>query len=224
MQETPGRELRIALVEDEALMRGFMEELVNSTPGMHITHSVAGQSDGRDRIRPGSVDVAVVDIDLEDGNGVSLALILQQRDPALRILLLSSHNMLALVRSVRDKATNQWSYLSKRSFLDPDEVRRALAAIAAGRVVIDPWLVNRSEPRADSPLADLSSSQLAVLRLIAQGYSNTTVAERLGITLKTVEAHLTAIYRTLHVSAEANNRVAAVLAFLQHTTRAPVER
>lgn len=213
------RRLRVAVVEDEAMLRGLVLALLGGQPGIEVVASAGGQAQALDVVRPGEVDVAVLDIDLGDGNGIALGRALQARDPQVRILLVSNLNMLALVRSVSADAPTPWSYLSKRSSSRPGELVRALVAVAQGRVVIDPVLVDRSVAVSDTPLARLSVAQFRVLQLVAQGQGNGAVAEALDISPKAVEAQLTSIYKLLDLPAGANHRVAAVLAFLQQTVR-----
>lgn len=212
------RAARVAIVEDEALLLGLLTRLVGAQPGLEVVATAQGQREALDTI-PAGVDVAVLDIELLDGNGIVLGRALQARDPHVRILLLSSHNVLGLVRSVSADAPTPWSYLSKRSSTEPGLLVRTIAAVAHGRVVVDPALVRRSVPVDDSPLSRLTAAQFRVLQLVAEGYGNGAVAEDLGITPKAVEAQLTGIYRLLDLPAGANNRVAAVLAFLQQTVR-----
>lgn len=213
------RPLRVALVEDDVLLRALIGELVDAQDAMQVVATASGQRAALAAITPGTADVAVLDIDLEDGNGIALGLALQERDPRIQILLLSNHNMLGLVRSVAGSAPSPWSYLSKRSVARSGQLVRALAAVARRQVVIDPALADRSVPLDDSPLSRLSAAQFRVLQLVAQGDGNIAVADHLGISTKAVESHLTAIYKLLDLDAGANNRVAAVLAFLQQSVR-----
>jgi DNA-binding NarL/FixJ family response regulator len=211
--------LRVAVVEDEAMLRGLLLALLNAQRGLEVVVDAGGQREALDAIEPGAVDVAVLDIELADGNGIALGRTLQERDPGIRILLVSNHNMLALMRTISADAPTPWSYLSKRSSTRPGLLVRALADVARGRVVIDPTLVHQSVPVTDTPLARLSSAQFRVLQLVAEGRGNGAVAEELGITPKAVEAHLTSIYKLLDLPPGANNRVAAVLAFLNQSVR-----
>ncbi len=215
---TRTRGARVAIVEDEALLLGLLTRLVGAQPGFEVVATAQGQREALDAI-PDGVDVAVLDIELLDGNGIVLGRALQARDPRVKVLLLSSHNMIGLVRSVSSEAPTPWSYLSKRSSTEPGLLVRAIAAVAQGQVVVDPVLVRRSVPVHDSPLSRLTAAQFRVLQLVAQGHANGAVAEDLGITPKAVEAQLTGIYRQLDLPPRANNRVAAVLAFLQQTVR-----
>lgn len=212
--------MRVSLVEDEALLRGMLEQSFRDTPGVQVVHSVPGVTEARLAITPGSTDVALLDINLDDGNGIALGLQLQRADPNIRIVLLSSHDMMGVFTTVQDEVSHPWSYLSKRSAFARDVLVQAVIATAQGRVVLDPSLVQRSVPRAGTDIADLTAAQLQVLRLVAEGLSNQAVAERLKISPRSVESHLLAIYRRLGIDGgDANRRVAAVLRFLRETGR-----
>ncbi|HEY0187342.1 MAG TPA: response regulator transcription factor [Cellulomonas sp.] len=214
------RDLRVGIIEDEALMRSVLADILGAEPCITVVHTADGAEQGREVITPGSVDVVVVDVDLGDGNGVALAVQLQKADPRLNVLLLSGHDVMDLVLSVRSQVTRPWSYLSKRTSLNRTTLVRAVVATARGQVVLDPSLMRRSKPVTDTRLAGLTESQMAVLRLVAEGFSNQAAADLLGISSRSVENHLVAIYRQLGVSTgEANPRVSAVLTYLQQSSR-----
>jgi DNA-binding NarL/FixJ family response regulator len=218
--ERDPRALRVAIVEDESLMRSVLADILTSEPGIEVVHALAGFESARAVIAPGGIDLVLADVDLGDGNGVALAVQLQRANPRLGVLLLSSHDVMDLVLSVRTRGSRPWSYLSKRSSLDRETLIRAVVATGQGQVVLDPSLVRRSEPTQDSPLGSLTEAQLGVLRLTSEGFSNQTIGELLGVSSRSVEKHLSAIYRQLGVSAtETNPRVTAVLAFLQQSSR-----
>jgi len=201
-------------------MRGMLEQTLNATEGIQVVHAVPAAAEARLVFTPGSVDVAMLDVNLPDGNGVALGVQLQRADPRLSIMLLSSEDVMGLFTTVQEEASRPWSYLSKRSTFARDVLVRAVLATAQGEVVLDPYLVQRSEPRAGSAVADLTPAQFGVLRLVAEGLSNQAVAERLGINTRSVESHLKSIYQRLGIDGEgANRRVAAVLSFLEQTGR-----
>ncbi len=214
------RELRVGIVEDEALVRTVLAGILDAEPGISVVHVASGYEEARELIAPQSIDVALVDVDLGEGNGVALSVILQRADPRLGIVLLSAHDVMDLVVSVQHQVPRPWSYLSKRSALSKDLLVRALAATARGQVVLDPTLAKRAAPQDDTPLAALTESQISVLRLVAQGFSNAAVAGLLGLSPRSVESHLLGIYKMLGIaSGDTNPRVTAVLAFLQQTSR-----
>lgn len=215
-----GIALRVGVVEDETLMRSLLRQVVDAQADMRVVAEAADYAQGRAVLTPGSVDVVIMDVDLGTGNGVALATAVQRADPRVAILLLSAQDVLDLVLAVRGTMTRPWSYLSKRSSLDAGVLVRAVRSAARGEVVIDPDLMERAQPRAGTALSGLTAGQTKVLRLAAEGFSNAYVAESLGITVRSVENHLHAIYRALDIPGDTMNpRVAAVLAFVQQTSR-----
>ncbi|MFF2267260.1 response regulator transcription factor [Cellulosimicrobium cellulans] len=216
---TPGV-TRVGIVEDEALMRGMLEQALSAEQSVRVVHAVPGVTEARLVFTPGTCDVALLDVNLPDGNGVALGLALQRADPDLAIMLLSGEDVMGLFTTVQDQATRPWSYLSKRSTFARDVLVRAVVAAARGEVVLDPYLVRRSVPRAGTAVAGLTPAQFGVLRLVAEGLSNHAAAERLGVSERSVESHLQSIYQRLGLEGgDRNRRVAAVLAFLDETGR-----
>jgi DNA-binding NarL/FixJ family response regulator len=215
------KEIRVGIVEDEGLLRSMLADLVAEHPRMRVIATASGASEAREVIPPGSVDVVLMDVELGDGNGVALGVSMQRAAPDVAIVLLSSHDVMELVLSIKENVPRAWSYLSKRSSVTRDVLYRTVEAAMEGEVILDPELMERSSPREGMPLASLSPAQLQVLRLVAQGFSNASVAELLGLSRRSVENHLQAIYRELGISSqEASPRVAAVLQFIQQTARA----
>lgn len=201
-------------------MRGLLEQTLGAEEDLRVVHSLPGVQEARLVITPGSTDVALLDVNLPDGNGVALGLALQRADPHLAVMLLSSEDVMGLFASVQQEVGRPWSYLSKRSSFALDVLVRAVGAAARGEVVLDPYLVQRSDPRSGSAVASLTRAQFAVLRLVAEGLSNQAAAQRLGINERSVESHLKSVYQRLGIDGEGHNRrVAAVLAFLEQTGR-----
>ncbi|HET7559952.1 MAG TPA: response regulator transcription factor, partial [Limnochordia bacterium] len=188
--------LRIALVEDEALYRDLLAAALDRG-GFEVVGAFGdGETALRElpQLRP---HVAVLDVDLGEGiNGVRLGLQLRQELPDLGIVILSSHRAPALLRAVPDEQIAGWSYLLKGSVGSLELLQRALEGAAAGRVVLDPALTRTVSPAEGGALARMTPRQLEILRLMAEGLNNAGVAERLGISSKTVENHINQIFRT----------------------------
>jgi DNA-binding NarL/FixJ family response regulator len=213
------RSVRVGLVVDEALSRATLAAVLDADPRVVVVHVAAGCAQARARIRPRSVDVLVVDAELGDGNGVALSVQLQRRDPRLTVLLLSAHDVTDLVLSVRTQVPRPWSHVSRRTCADAGALVQAVVATAHGHVVLGPGTVRgaraglRPDPQPD-PLGGLTEARTAVLRLVAQGLSNRTVARMLGLSDRSVENHLGAVYRALGATGpDVNPRVAAVLVY-----------
>ncbi|MDR1117879.1 MAG: response regulator transcription factor, partial [Bifidobacteriaceae bacterium] len=194
--------------------------LASTNSGLILVDAASGAADARAKFPPGSIDLVLMDVALGDGNGVALGVSMQRADPDLTIMLLSSHDVMDLVVSIAANVPRPWSYLSKRSSVTRQVLFRAIDAAARGEVILDPELAERVSPREGTPVSKLSSAQMQVLRLVAQGFSNATAAELLGLSRRSVENHLQSIYRVLGITShDASPRVAAVLQFLQQTAR-----
>ncbi|ROR97177.1 DNA-binding NarL/FixJ family response regulator [Salana multivorans] len=221
MDETASqRSVRVSIVEDEVLLCSLLARTLDADPRLRVVHTARGVQEAALLITPGSTDVAILDVNLTDGNGISLGVQLQRADPRLSIMLLSGEDFTGLFTAVQQEVSRPWSYLSKKSTFTRDVLVRAVHACAEGRVVIDPDLARTAQPRRGSRVSALTPAQLRVVRLVAQGLTNRLIAERLKIQEQSVEAHLVAAYRTLELdSTRTNRRVAAVLAFLEQTGR-----
>jgi DNA-binding NarL/FixJ family response regulator len=220
MMDSISAPIRVGIVEDEDLLRSMLTDLAMSHPGLEVVGAAAGSADAKTKFPPGSLDLVLMDVALGDGNGVALGVSMQRADPNLIVMLLSSHDVMDLVISIGENVSKPWSYLSKRSSVTKDVLFRSIEAASQGDVILDPELTERSVVREGTPVAQLSSAQLQVLRLVAQGFSNATAADLLGLSRRSVENHLQAIYKVLGISSrDASPRVAAVLQFLHQTAR-----
>ncbi len=212
--------IRLSLIEDELLVRRLLQQSLQAQQGVRLVHSVESVKEASLVIEPGTTDVAIIDVNLADGDGISLGSWLQSRDPNLGVLLLSGRDSMGAFMLAQRSAAKPWSYLSKRSSFALTTLTRAIKAAADGEQVIDPYLIQNSVPRTHSAVSNLSPTQYRVLSLVAQGLSNEAIGETAGIKVRTVENHLLAIYRQLGMLGDGRNRrVMAVLAFLEQTSR-----
>ena len=110
-------------------------------------------------------------------------------------------------------------YLLKERVVDGAMMVDALRRVADGETVVDPTIVSRlfGRKRRNDPLADLTPREREVLALVAEGLSNWSIAERLVVAERTVEAHMTSIFSKLglEVSPDQHRRVLAVLTLLR---------
>ncbi|WP_240773768.1 response regulator transcription factor [Plantibacter sp. M259] len=213
--------LRVAIVEDQELYLAMLAAVVNAHPTTTVVAAASGATEARRKILPGTADVVIMDVELADGNGVALGVSLRRRDPELGILLLSSHDVMDLVLSLPEDISAGWSYLSKLSSMNAETLIRVLWGTAQGNTILDPALVDKSTARLGSGLAGLTARQFEVLKLVSQGYSNQATADRLALSVRSVEGHLKGIYDVLKISNDGNvnPRVSATIAFLRETSR-----
>jgi len=211
--------LRVALVEDQPLYRSMLARTLEVHLGFRIVVSVGSVTEARLALTPGVADVALLDIDLPDGNGIALGVQLRRGQPGLGILLLSAHDAMDLLLDLPPDVSHGWGYLSKTSSTSEDLLIDAVRAAARGRTVLDPALLARVRPRRGSAVEGLTDRQFEVLRLVAEGLSNVGIAERLHIAEKSVQNHVNAIYGALGIDAdrERNARVRATRRLLEET-------
>ncbi|CAB4557077.1 unannotated protein [freshwater metagenome] len=217
---SPGSTIRVAIVEDHVLYRDLLESSLQSTPDIEVVISVSGSTEAKQLIVAGNVDVAILDIELADGNGIGLGVTLRRNDPNLEILLLSGRDMIELLLGLPEEQRHGWSYLSKSSSASLETLLDVIRHTAAGKSVIDPALIDRSRARPGTPVSSLTRRQFEILRMVARGLSNQAIADEIGIAANSVVNHLSSIYSALGIAEGSNARVSAVLEFLSDTARA----
>lgn len=209
---------RIIIVEDEALFRELLRRTLESEPGLEV---VGEAEDGEtaislaDELNP---DVILMDIELlGELDGIEAALQIKKKRPHIGIVILSVHRDRRYITSLPLEEVGGWAYLLKQTVPDLTTIIRAIEGSKAGMLVIDPAMVKSLRPKQDSALGRLTARQHEVLELMAQGYNNLTIAERLGISKKSVETYINAIYQELQLSdePEIHARVKATLLYLE---------
>jgi len=211
------RALRIGVLEDQPLYREMLQHLLLAFRGAKVVtaadcNTALSSWDAR------NLDVALLDVELPDGNGIDVGRELRSRNPDLGIVLLSAVDRSRALLELDDAERARWSYLSKRSSTSAAVLIRAIRASAEGRSMLDPEVIAKSRVRAGGQLEALSSRQFEVLELLAEGLSNQAIAERLGLALNSANNHVNAIYATLGIErGEINPRVVAVRLFLEET-------
>ena len=216
----PAGALRVAIVEDDALFRDLLRVALAGNPRFEVVDAAADAETALERLPALRPDVAVLDIDLGTGaSGIQLGMLLRERLPEIGIVLLSNHSVPRFLATLPPESMAGWCYLLKKSVSDVAALTRSLEGAAAGLVVLDPHLV--AGRRSDQgPLAELTEREREILELIAQGYTNAAIAERLVLSERTVENRLNQLYHELGLVSERrefNTRVRAALMYLAET-------
>ncbi len=211
---------KIAIVDDEALFRELLSRTLSAEPGLEVVGTAA---DGEAAIRLAeevSPDVIMMDIELPgELDGIEAALRIKEKTPHVGIVILSAHSDRRYVTSLPLEDSQGWAYLLKQSAPDLAAVVRAIEGSKAGMVVLDPAVVANLQPRRGSAVAKLTPRQQEVLELLAQGYSNAAIAQRLTLSEKSVETYINIIYQGLFLSnePEIHARVKATLLYLENS-------
>jgi DNA-binding NarL/FixJ family response regulator len=210
--------IKVMIVEDEGLFRDMLKISLGSVPNLEVVEAV---SDGNraietaGRLRP---DVILMDIELgSEPNGIAAGRAIKQEHPEIGIVILSSHRERQYLSLVAAEESSGWSYLLKQSVSDAGALARAVEGAASGLVVMDPTVVNSMKPRKGSITSGLTPRQQEVLSMMAQGYNNAAIAEKLVLGTKSVENYINAIYQELSLSHNGplHPRVQAVLNYVK---------
>lgn len=187
---------RLILVDDHPVFRMGLKALLEQSGQFEIVGTAASAEEAVDVVADVLSDLVVVDVALPGANGIELTKQLRAAHDDLPIVVMSMHDeSLYAERALRAGATG---YLPKHS--PPDEVRAALARALSGDLVVSDALaarmvrkMARGEPVEGSSVDVLSDRELEVFTYIGQGLKTREIAERLGISRKTVEAHIARI-------------------------------
>ena len=226
MTEAASADVRILIAEDQYLMREGTRRLLAEVPGV----DVVGEASDYDsvlaearRLRP---DVVLMDIKMPPTHsmeGIEAAHVIKDELPDTGVVVLSQHDDEGYVWALLERGVAGYGYLHKVRVGDVDQLVRALREVAAGGSVLDPrileTLLDRRSKKPGSALSELTPGELDVLRLMAEGRSNSAIASQLSIAVGTVEKRIAAVFSKLGVHAESdvNRRVAAVLIYLRES-------
>jgi DNA-binding NarL/FixJ family response regulator len=210
----------VLIVEDEGLMRDMLRVSLSAYSNLEVVEAVG---DGESAVRAAEElcpDVVLMDIELGKGpSGIEAGHRIRALQPRIGIVILSFHLEKQFIAGLPADRASGWSYLLKQSVTDTAALARAIEGSAAGFVVLDPAIVEGLRPAANSSLERLTGRQCEVLELMAQGYSNAAIGEKLTISQKSVENYINTIFQELGISREepVHPRVKAVLTYLQQT-------
>ncbi|WP_230530888.1 response regulator transcription factor [Microvirga roseola] len=186
-------QIRVALADDHPVVLAGVKALLQEAPEIALVGEATSGQAALDVIRAETPDVAVIDISMPDLNGIDLARRVATSHPQVKLLALTVHEDRAYVQPLLQAGAK--GYLLKRSAAE--DLVRAIRAIAAGGVYLDPAIADRALSDAargagllQSGAEDaLSQRESEVLRLTAQGYSNKEIAARLNVSIKTIETY-----------------------------------
>jgi DNA-binding NarL/FixJ family response regulator len=212
--------VRVVIAEDGVLLREGLVQLLAARG-----FDVVGSCDNVERllllVRSYSPDVAIVDIRLpptHSDEGLRAALQIRSDYPSVGVLVLSQYVELGLAMKLLADSAEGLGYLLKNRINDVKEFLAAVERVGAGGSAIDPTIISTlvSKRRGDDPLAVLTPREREILVLMAEGRSNQGIADRLVITLRAVERHVSTIFGKLGLpsTGSESRRVLAVLLYL----------
>ena len=187
------RKLRILLADDHQMIREGLKAILNGEPDMEV---VAEADNGAAAVTQASEihpDVIVMDVSMPKLSGLKATAAIRSSSPASKVIALTRHAEGAYLQELLKAGAN--GYVLKQS--RASELPHAIRSVAMGGTYIDPAIAGKvlapahRQPRARGaqPYSALSPREEEVLRLVSCGYANKEIANRLTLSVKTVETH-----------------------------------
>lgn len=212
--------MRVTVIEDQLLTReGIVRTLTSA--GIEVV-AAAGDLAGLDRsLALDEPDAVVLDVRLPPtftSEGIEAAERIRTAHPRVAVLVLSQYVEAEFATRLVTEFGGGIGYLLKDRLLDPAALVEGIRRVARGECVVDPSLVAELLARRESHgvLDALTEREIAVLRGIGEGLSNTAIAQRLFISDRTVDVHVQHLFAKLGIREDpgVNRRVAAAIAYL----------
>lgn len=214
-------QIRVLIAEDQTILRETYGHVLREMPNIVVLDAVAdGEAavEAAIRLRP---DVVLLDIQMPKLNGIQAAERIRAALPHVGVVLFSHYSERQYAETFLRSGTAGKAYLLKTTLSEPQELARAIQVVAEGGAILAPEiqdeLIRLASAAPNSQFSSLTSREMEVLGLMAEGYTNISIARKLTISERTVESHVNNIFGKLGLTSEAthNPRVMAVLLFLQ---------
>ena len=199
------RRIRVVLADDHAVVRRGLAGLLESTDDLEVVGVAKDGSEAVELVREHRPDVAVMDLQMPVLDGVEATRAIVEAQTGTEVLVLTSFSDHARIDAAIEAGAV--GYLLKDA--EPDTLLDGIRAVARGESPLDPRAARRLLSRAtgageqlatSSATSGLSPREVEVLRLVVEGLLNKQIAGRLGITERTVKAHLTSAYQRIGVA------------------------
>ena len=213
--------MRVVIADDNLLVRKGIAALLSES-GLEVAAEVDDGDQLLEAVDTHVPDVAIVDIRMpptHTDEGLRAAQEIRARHPAMAVVVLSQHVEHGVATRALAEHPARLGYLLKGRVTDVDDFVGALRRVVLGGTALDPEVVSRllaAEPEGGR-LDALTPREREVLQLIAEGLTNPAIADRLGITLRSTEKYVSAIFSKLDLpdTGIEHRRVLAVLRFLE---------
>lgn len=194
--------LRLMIAEDHALVRAGMRALLEKIDGIDVVSAVGDGWEAVKAVQTDAPDLVLMDIAMPELNGLDATSRIVKESPATRVILLSMHaNEEYLQQALQSGASG---YLLKGAELA--ELELAIKTVSRGESYLTPavakYAIEAYRDKSDGPtgpLAKLSMRQREILQLIAEGHTTKDIAQRLNVSVKTVETHRAHLMERLEI-------------------------
>lgn len=221
--------IRVLVADDHAILRSGLRLLISGQPDMEVVGEAGDFGEAIERAKSLQPDVVTLDLTMPGGSGLGAIEKLRAAAPSARIVVLTMHEDPAYVRSAL--AAGASGYLVKSAA--DSALIAAIRAVERGRIFIEVQnreameaLMTSGRAAADTPapIAMLSEREREVWVLLAQGHTNQAIADRLGLSVKTIESYRARLMQKLGLTNRAElTRLAQELALVGSTSSEPRE-
>jgi DNA-binding NarL/FixJ family response regulator len=212
--------MRVVIADDAVLLREGVARILEEA-GFEVVGQAGNADELMLKVRSYDPNVAVVDIRMpptHTDEGLRAAQEIREKHPGVGVLVLSQYVEAAYAMELLSESAEGVGYLLKDRVSDVKEFADAVRRVGDGGSALDPTIVSQlvGRRRGADPIDQLTPREREVLGLMAEGRSNSGIAERLVVTERAVEKHVTSIFGKLRLPAasEDHRRVLAVLAYL----------
>ncbi|HET7128583.1 MAG TPA: response regulator transcription factor [Gaiellaceae bacterium] len=214
--------MRVALADDSLLVREGLKRMLTEA-GIEVCAEAADADELLTAVDRTAPDIVIADIRMPptfSDEGLRAADAITAGHPNVAVLVLSQFVDPDYALALLDHTDGARGYLLKERVMRASDLLDALARLERGEIVVDPELVDQllQRSRVASPLDELTVRERQVLSLMAEGFTDRGIAERLWLSPKTVETHVRHVLQKLGLPDDhtRNRRVQAVLAYLQN--------
>jgi len=211
----------VLYVEDDPTLRGILAEILATAPTLDVVAAVATPGEAMDVARATSIDVALLDLALGEGEitGIELGIRLRELRADMGIVIMSQHVVPDFIRQLPDRYRGGWSFIAKTADLRARKLAEILVATANGLNVVDPEILAARQESSGDPVEALSPRQREIMSLAAAGRDANAIAAELNLAPGSVRQELSKAYAVLvpEPTPGTDLRTSAVLAYLRAT-------
>jgi DNA-binding NarL/FixJ family response regulator len=189
--------VRVVLVDDHAVVRSGLAQLLGGADGIEVVGQAGEGAEAVELVRRTRPDVVVMDLQMPGMDGVEATRRIVEEDLGAEVVVLTSYSDSTRIVAALDAGAV--GYLLKDA--DPEDVLAGVRAVSRGESPLDPKVARRLLADRATPAgpAQLTPREAEVLSLVRSGLANKQIARRLGISERTVKAHLTSVFQRIGV-------------------------
>lgn len=212
--------IRVLVADDHAVLRAGLRLLINTQPDMEVVGEAGDHRQALEMAKKLQPNVLTLDMSMPAGNGIRVIQTLARELPSIRVLVLTMHDDPAYFRMAL--ASGAVGYVCKKAA--DSELLTAIRSVAQGKVYTQlelsadstAQLPSTAADSARSPLEQLSEREQEVLQFLAQGFTNQAIADRLYLSVKTVESYRARLLTKLRMKSRAELTQFAIESGLLH--------